>query len=1074
MASELATAFVRVRPNLTGFKAEAEAGTKQAGAALGKVFALAFGTVAVEELARHVVTVAAQQDAMFAKIKQLTKSAGADWTVYGQTVQEQIIKKSESSGFAVDQLANAYGRLIQQTKNSKQALSLLTTASDVARARGTAVTQVATSLSRALGGNAQALSRLGIIVPKYTVQQDAAKKKLQELAEAETALAEIRKGDAPINLDAQAKAYETLGSTQRTELKATLTAQLAAAAASDKQIGAQKTLQEVSERFKGQGEIFGETAAGQADRFQISVHELEVTIGEHLIPLLGSAAIKGREWAEALGSSATVGHAAEAVAQNIASGVSEVAAAIAAAYPAIKLTAEAIGEVLGTVGAGPLLATYAAFKLAQTGAALYADGVKKLASYQALAVKAATQEAAANTAAAATTTAQTAATAAGAEAQVAKTVATASGTTATIANARVTLTSTAANEAQAVAITTTGTAAAAASIEVGLLDTALAAITSIGILPVIAAVAGGLYYLSTRESEASKLTADLSKQMTDLAAAHRDAASAAQTLAAANAQLPKLDSDRATAIDDIATAQSNYDQAAGSGHASRATLAADAKAIADAQARWRDTNKSVATTESAKAAAVKASADAETAVTIALANSAGDLEKLRDSTYQGAAQRLAGAGNPAAAATQDAENYANAIRKARDNAKDLTQSEKDRYTALAGYVEGIERAPTDKEINLYLNTDPAMQAWNALKKTISDVVENVSKPGARGDQAKTVVLHSATAITKQIADATVDGIDQGVSQASIRQQVAQAFKDAVVQAKQSLVSIGSTLAGQVGQLLDAQLAASEAKLASSPAALAVKQLTADAAALQARISGRDAQAQTDTAQATLASLQKTFGPGAHTAAQDAQIVAAQNAVLDAQDSAAAAADTAEASRQQDALDRTKTNLETRESIAKAAAAQRIADLTDELNKGVISEKQFASKLPGILAAEGVKVKNAGKLLGVSFADGFNESFTGAISQARINAALSPAERGKGTGAAPIVVDPRKVAQTTRQGLESSGDQKAVASNTADTVTEIKKLGAIVEKHGKSITFVIPPDVSKKDRDHIAKLAGSLK
>lgn len=1075
--AELASAFVRVRPDLTGFKAEAAAGTRSAGAALGKVFALAFGTVAAEELARHVVTVAAQQDAMFAKIRQLTKSAGAEWEVYGKTVQEQIIAKSESSGFAVDQLASAYGRLIQQTKDSRQALALLTTASDVARARGTAVTQVATSLSRALGGNAQALSRLGIIVPKYTAAQDEAKKKLAELASAEQYLAMVRKGQTPIKLDAQAQEYARAGVTQRAELKRTLDAQLVAAAASDKLIGAQKTLAEVSARFRGQGTIFGETAAGQADRFSISIHELEVSIGEHLIPLLGGAAEQGRKWAQALGQSDSVGRAAQSVAEGIAGGVRGVASAVASAYPAIKLTAEAIKAVLSTVGAGPLLATYAAYKGLVIVTGLYAKAEARVAAARAAITATAGTEAAATTAATVAVEAQTVAVAENAAAQTALFYAEELQSAQQTILFTETVATTVAIEAETVAIAEQGTVAAATGAQLGVMRAGLAAIGPGGILLGLAAVAGGLYWLSTRAGDAERSLNHLRDAYGKLHEATKSAASIRGDVGSAGQAIVSARIAREQAAAQLRAANAQLDADYSSAHPSLEKLRTDELNAAAAADQWRRANQTWLDSEDAKRRATEASAKAiheqktrtDELVKAQLALVAQDDQK-----------RVAGR---SAIVTSDgaalsAAAYARQLRGLAEDTSKTTAAQRFGLRQLADYTTQLGKIPDAKTIRLLLND---RDFYNRITKDVG-ILKHVGsafldlfKPhdalgAARG--AAALPVEARRKLTVDVASATIAGVQQ--SGPSIASQVAKAFKDAVLQAKQGLVSIGDSLAGQIGTLLDAQLAASEAKLAASPIARDVKRLTEDAARLQARISARDQKQTVDTTLTTLQKLQAAFGPGAHTADQDAQIKAAQNAYLDAQDNAAAAADTNQATHLQKRLDDAKTWLEKRNAAEKTAAARRIADLNDELNRGLINERQYAARLPKILESQGVHFKDAGHLLGKAFADGFQENLAAVIAQARKIADLTPGERGPGTGGAPIIVDPRKVAQTTRQGLVDHASNQATARNTADTVAEIKKLGAVIDKHGSTYNFVIPPDVSQKDAAHIVKLVKKLR
>lgn len=973
--AELATAFVRVRPNLTGFKGEAEAGTRQAGAALGKVFAIAFGGVALAELGKVSVEAAATQQAAIARVQQITKSAGAENEAYGKSIKENLIDLAQRTGFSVEDLAQGFGRLQQQTKNTQATLTSLGTAADVARARGQGLAQVATAITRAYAGNAQGLGRLGIILPKYTAQVDALEK-----AHAEAAAAG-QKFSAQENINYKA--------------------QLDSAAASDKLIGSQKALAEVQARFQGQGSIFGETAAGQVARFHVAITELEVSVGTHLLPYISAAAEAGREWADELGKSGTLAKDVDSTVRGLAEGFGAVKDVLVASGPALNLAAKAFSTIAGSGIVGPAVAAYAAYK----GLAV-AIGLVNAASIK-LGI---------------TTVANTVA-------ATANTATVAEQTLVYRANAGFVLEDTVAVEANAAAQVEGAAAARGFALSLALTNPVGASIAA------LALGAGAIYYFQTQATRAGAATKELSADFANL-----------------NASL-----------------------AAGRGGAQQA--AADVKALDDRLVALGSTSESVG---GAKAGGFKwgAAVDGAKAASGAVKDYVAQLQHVLDtSTSMTAAQRLQ------VERLQDIAEATNRIPTRHETT--LVINDRGAFDELARFNAAViagQNAATSDLLQAAQGVGDKLAPAGFLNKPKIKQAADLAAAGfdaAIGAHPPPPELGKKFSVT--IADATSTGLSQGITQADVTRQVAQSLRDAVTQAKQSLSSIGSTLGGQIGQVMDAALAAAEAKLAASPAAQAVKRLTAEAERLQAASASRDAGQQIANQLAALQGLQRAFGPGAHTADQDLQLAQAQTAYQDAIDSQKATADTAQASSLQTQLDNQKASLEKRNEAEKTAAARRIADLNDEVNRGLITQQQYVSRLNALLRREGVNYKAAGSLLGKAFADGFQEQLAGAIKQARALGVLTPAQRGRGTGAAPIITDPRKVAAATGASLnaqlrtqrESEAAAKT-ASNTADAVAELKKLGAIINQQGSRIQVTIPPGKTDKEAAQIVKLAKALK
>lgn len=1070
MAGDIASAYVRLRPDTTGFKQEANKQVADSLKGVKRTVASALGGAGVFEVLKSTFEAAAGKQSAARQIELTVKNAGAAWTVYGKTVEQILDSQETKTGFDFEEQAQALGRLEQQIKNTPKALALLSTAEDISRARGIGLAQVSVALSRAYAGNTQSLSRLGIVLPKYTKQQDLVKSALLDVKAAEEAKAQSQaknyEGTRKLTAAQQDLAKESV--VQLKQREADLKAQLTAAAADDKRAGSTAALAEVTKRYAGQTEGYLNTASGSLAQFHVSLQQLQETLGTAFLPLLTEGAHTVGRWALELSQSQSVQDGAAHAAHEVGAAIGSIADAIRTALPLVHL----LQGVLDTVGPGPILATITAYKLipailarvvaaeaAVSGeqAAIEAGfaGVstslaglqEELAGFAAqvtatLAPEAELAGEASGVAAALTE--QTAATAAltgvqqtlfAAEEEVAGAqlelltqgeLLAASNTQVAATWAEIELAATLATNAEIRAAAGTATVAEANAAVAVSAEAAAAAEAGMTLAagPLIAAaalLAGGIYYLSTRQSEASKITSDLTKQLGALAQARKDAATAAAAEKTDDSQIPALKRARVQALDDIATAQARYDTAAGSGHASRKELADDAKAIADAQARWRDTNKQVASTEQNKRDAVKDSAKALQDQQVALENAAGDLEKLKAQTFHVALGARGGDG--AKQAILDAQDYANRVRKARDANNDLSQAEKDRYTALAGFVEGIKRAPTDKEITLYLNTNPALDAWKALKSTIQDVLTTDAGPGSRGDHATTVVLHGGEAeLKKNAKKAAVTYSQEFVSHIDVG-GIADAITSAISDARGNISTQSSALADAVGSALDERL-----RRTTLPLLAEIKSLQGSLDAESAANSAKDAAQAVTDAQAKLAQLQSVYGSGSLTAGQSGEIAAAQQAVATAQQQVADAAKQARIKSLQDEVDAAGKS----EDLRKTATTRSLADLADEFNRGKITQAKYLAGVRKVLAGQQVSFKSAGALLGSAFADGFTDSLKNLRAQVLL---LSPAQRGSST-----LTKPTSVTKAGGDAIQSVLDQIAQSGGkfTLDNVGKLPK------------------------------------
>lgn len=117
------------------------------------------------------------------------------------------------------------------------------------------------------------------------------------------------------------------------------------------------------------------------------------------------------------------------------------------------------------------------------------------------------------------------------------------------------------------------------------------------------------------------------------------------------------------------------------------------------------------------------------------------------------------------------------------------------------------------------------------------------------------------------------------------------------------------------------------------------------------------------------------------------------------------------------------------SKQKAAVTRRVNDLTDELNRHLITWKGFQSKLQAYLGSQGITYKKIYGALGRSAADSFHDQLKAAGLQAKAISTENAKVRGLvgkagGGGSSPIkVIDPNSVALKVQAGLTAANTRR---------------------------------------------------
>ncbi len=131
--------------------------------------AVAGGATVVAESIRQAEGLAAAQR----QVDRQLQTSGKSWATYGTRIDSALLKEGHLAGFTRGQLLQAFGYLLRVGGNVQRSLNLTGLAADVARGRSISLQAASIALSKALGGSATALRRLGIIVPKNVTSLQA-------------------------------------------------------------------------------------------------------------------------------------------------------------------------------------------------------------------------------------------------------------------------------------------------------------------------------------------------------------------------------------------------------------------------------------------------------------------------------------------------------------------------------------------------------------------------------------------------------------------------------------------------------------------------------------------------------------------------------------------------------------------------------------------------------------------------------------------------------------------------------------------------------------------------------------
>lgn len=252
-ASKLESELKKAGTEVTGFADKTGRGSKKLdalktaakGAVVGGIGVLVGGL-------KSSVSAAVDAEAAQAKVEQMVKNAGISYRKHGDEIDRVIQKQSRMSGFDDEELAESFANMVRTTGSLTKSYELNNTVMDLARSKGMGLQQAQSLLARVYNGNYNGLKKLGIRYQATSTHVD--------------------------KLKASNDKYTP--------------AQLKAAQAADEAENRQRALGLVQEKFGGQAEAFGKTAAGGQERFKVAVENLQESIGAGLLPMLTALANK--------------------------------------------------------------------------------------------------------------------------------------------------------------------------------------------------------------------------------------------------------------------------------------------------------------------------------------------------------------------------------------------------------------------------------------------------------------------------------------------------------------------------------------------------------------------------------------------------------------------------------------------------------------------------------------------------------------------------------------------------------------------------------------------------------------
>lgn len=654
---------------------------------LGEAFLIFEGLRKSIDLVKDFGKAAADQQADLAQVNVALKDNGQNVRAWSASTIDALKKRAAASGFALSDETNSFVKLEGATKNNAEALKILGVAQDVSRARHVSLTAVSLALAKGVEGSTTSLARYGIIVPKVTTVEDQLKAKKNELTAAHVK--------------------------QTAALKDQYAAAMAAAKAQDKQATSAKVAAAAAGENAGASEAYAKSLSGQADRTKVSIDELEATIGRKLIPTERAALQQVSSWVDELQHSNRVQQDATQFAHGLGVAWDDTVSVLRTVGPPLLEIANDTSKVVQAAGGiGTILAFGAAWYTASKGISLGATALEGVTRFATPARAALATEGAASVAGRAPLAVG------GGEAFVSSLGLASAGRGAATAESDIAGIAGAAEKAGP-SLSGFGAGLAGAFSGVG------AATVAVGLL------AGGLYYLSTQESDAERSAKRTASAFDLLASSAQKFNSAGQNLQGdrINTSSDKLARQQAS----LAVSQAKQTLADPALNKDALQHRQNVLSLAQAYNEWRIANHAVAGDLTLTKNDVKAQGDAANGTQVAISKLAHSLTSQANAAKEGVdpLHTLAGAhGGVASSVTaeQRAVDKAAASLAAFTSATTSAAASHEKSnpaiahatTLLGQFAQAQQRVPSKAEITFILQHAKASDDLKTITTKVKD------------------------------------------------------------------------------------------------------------------------------------------------------------------------------------------------------------------------------------------------------------------------------------------------------------------------------------------------------------------
>jgi hypothetical protein len=285
MAEKGAELVVRWLADTTGLEhgaAKAEAATEKTSSKFSKLGLAAKagavgGVLLLAEGLNKSVEAAEKDQVATTRLENAFKAAHVALAPYKDRL-EAAEHAGAKLGFTGEQVKDSIGSLVVATHDGKTAIGDLAAAEDIARFKHIDLAAATKMLVMAQTGSQRATKQLGLEVQATTVHQDRAKFAYKAADDA---------------IKAQFKSMGTLTQAQqdqedalRNNLKLKYDADKVDAKIQDHQVTGAQVTEMVTQKLHGQADAYASTAAGARERLGAAFDELEVKVGQKLLPIL--------------------------------------------------------------------------------------------------------------------------------------------------------------------------------------------------------------------------------------------------------------------------------------------------------------------------------------------------------------------------------------------------------------------------------------------------------------------------------------------------------------------------------------------------------------------------------------------------------------------------------------------------------------------------------------------------------------------------------------------------------------------------------------------------------------------